>query len=136
MCAAKDEVSELGNLYLSSPMDFYYTSQGKYLFGRKLYIKIFLSRRYPKVRRLILSTFYLSIFLQTFWEYLKVTLSFSEENIHTNIFLKVVVILKFGDLYFLFFPIIFSFKINLLCISKKYVKLHNSAVMLFLSQQK
>ena len=104
MCAAKDEVSELGNLYLSSPMDFYYTSQGKYLFRRKLYIQIFLSRRYPKVRRLILSTFYLSFFLQTFWEYLKVTLSFSEENIHTNIFLKVVVILKFGDLYFLFFP--------------------------------
>lgn len=28
MCAAKDEVSELSNLYLSSPMDFYYTSQG------------------------------------------------------------------------------------------------------------
>ena len=28
MCAAKDEVSELNNLYLSSPMDFYYTSQG------------------------------------------------------------------------------------------------------------
>ena len=29
MCAAKDEVAELSNLHLSSPMDFYYTSQGK-----------------------------------------------------------------------------------------------------------
>ena len=28
MCAARDEVAELKNLYLSSPMDFYFTAQG------------------------------------------------------------------------------------------------------------